>query len=163
MPDLYLFLGQTHIHHLNYGIFLLSGVGAYLLLKTLPDYLDSVIDLTEQNHDEATFTKMIKKEDALIDWNDFAKNIHNKLRAYTPWPGIYTFLEKKRLKILKTEIIIEKHKYSPGQVIFKEKNLLIACGENLLKIDELQLEGKKPIDAATFINGYKKYENEILV
>lgn len=140
----------------------LAIVGGYLLIKNIEDYISGDIDLIEQNHEEATFTKMIKKEDALIDWNDSARNIHNKLRAYNPWPGIYTFLEGKRLKILATEVFAENHNYENGQIIFKDKKMLIACSQDLLEIKELQLEGKKAMDAKAFLAGYKKFENHIL-
>lgn len=140
----------------------LAIVGGYLLINNIEDYINGDIDLLEQNHNNATFTQMISKEDALIDWSDSAKNIHNKLRAYNPWPGIYTFLEAKRLKILATEILEENHHYEKGQIIFRDKNLFIACGKNLLKINSLQLEGKNPMDATAFLSGYKKFENHIL-
>ena len=140
----------------------LAILGGYLLTKTLPAYLDDDVELEKQIHEEATFTKMIKKEDGLIDWDENAEKIYNKFQAYFPWPGIYTFLEGKRLKILNTEFIEKEHQYKAGEIIFENKNLYIAAKKDLLKINELQLEGKKAMSAESFIQGYKRYQGEIL-
>jgi len=86
----------------------LAIIGGYLLIKTIPAYLNNEMELKEQKHENATFTKLITKEDALINWENDAKIIYQKFQAYYPWPGIYTFIEGKRLKILNTEFIEKK-------------------------------------------------------
>ena len=136
--------------------------GPEFLVKTLEMYLDycsrNIMTRTknnsshirsnniykEQDHSKATFTKMIKKEDGLIDWNKSPLKIHNKIRAYTLWPKAYTYLstprgctQGKRLNILKSRI---------------------ASGKLYLEI--VQLEGKKPTSWKEFINGYAKLISE---
>jgi len=102
------------------------------LINTLKKYLNNEIKPQEQDHDKATFTKMIKKEDGLIGWGKSPINIHNQIRAYCLWPKAYTFIGKKRLNILKSKIKSGK-----------------------LKLELVQLEGKKPVSWSDFKNGYR--------
>lgn len=70
----------------------LATKGAELLIKVLPDYLLGKLKPTPQNHNQATFTKMITKEAGQIDWNKDAEEIERQIRAYYPWPGSFTSL-----------------------------------------------------------------------
>lgn len=111
----------------------LARVGADLLIKTLPDYLAGKIKGHPQNHQKATYTKLIKKVDGLINWKEPIKIIERKIRAYNPWPGCFTYLNGKRLKIIKAHL---------------ESNKLV--------FDEVQLEGKKPLNWQEFKLGWKQ-------
>ena len=102
-------------------------MGADLLIKVLPDYLAGIITLIPQNDSEATFTKLMKKDDGKIELTDDPKVIYNKFRAYDTWPGIWFMHKDKRVKILE---------YKPGTII------------------TLQPEGKKPMTLKDFENGY---------
>jgi len=111
----------------------LAHLGGNLLVKTIPLYILKNLKPIPQNHKEATFTKLLKKDDGIIDWNKSPVEIDRQIKAYSPWPGSYTNIDNKRLKILKTHI---------------ENNKLI--------IDRVQLEGKKEISYQEFVRGYKK-------
>jgi len=73
----------------------LSELGAQLLIETIPKWIDEEIKPREQNSSNATYTKKIEKEDGLIDWNETPEITERKIRAFTPWPGAYTFIDGK--------------------------------------------------------------------
>lgn len=116
----------------------LSRLGAELLIKTIPSYIHEEIVLEEQEHDKATFTKLIKREDGFVDLTMPAEEIFRLYRAYHPWPGIWTILRIKnkelRIKLLDVEFLNGK-----------------------LKITNLQPEGKKPMGMEEFTRGYKLF------
>jgi len=88
-----------------------------------------------------------------IDWNKPAINIHNLVRAFSPAPGAYFFHDNKQIKIFRTQICDEN--IAPGKIKTSSGELIIGCGEGSLKILELQLEGKRRMDAESFLRGYK--------
>lgn len=119
----------------------------------------------EQNHSQATFTKIIKKSDGLIDWNLPAGQIYNDYRAYHQWPGIYTFFADKMLKIKKCRLFTQQLSVSNlpvGSVIKFSDNYLVACGEGLLQIEEVQIEGKNQLSITDFVRGQNNFVNSVL-
>lgn len=152
----------------------LAETGAKFLIKTLPDFLSGKIKPKEQNHEAATFCKIIKKQDGKIDWQKSAEEIYNQWRAYSIWPGIYSQLtvnsKQLTMKFIEINTVETRHwrvstqwrvstnaNIKPGEFFVENKNLFIACGHNsVLKIIKLQLEGKNIMTAIDFINGYLK-------
>lgn len=135
----------------------LSKIGAKLLIKTLPDYLSGKIKPCAQDDSKATITKILNKKDGEIDFNESAKNIVLKLRAFTPWPGIYTFFKDKKLKILKLKIEDQINPLVPiGKFYETENKLMVNCKNRALVLETVQLEGKQKISGREFINGYLK-------
>lgn len=110
----------------------LSEIGGKLLIKTTENYIKGKIKPKEQNHKQTTFTKIIKREDGKIDWNKSAREIEALIRAYSPWPGTFTEIEGKRLKIKKASL-----------------------RDNKLNLQKVQLEGKKEMDWEDFCKGNK--------
>lgn len=134
---------------------------ASLLLETLPKYVNNEIQSRPQNNQEATYSKIISKEDGRVNWQDTSEEIYNKFRAFYPWPGIWTTWQGKPLKITEclpaADILIES---SPGQVL---ENGVIVCGKNTaLQINRLQLSGKKEMDIVSFLNGARDFQNSSL-
>ena len=111
----------------------LAYVGGNLLVKTIPLYYLKAIKHTAQKEKGASYTKLINKNDGKIDWNKPGSEIVRQVHAYTPWPGSYTILNGKRLKICQAHIENDK-----------------------LVIDRVQMEGKKEISFADFVRGYNK-------
>jgi methionyl-tRNA formyltransferase len=140
----------------------LADLGVNLLIKTLPDWLTKKITPIPQKHEKATFTKQIRKEDGKIDWYQGAEQIRQMLKAYQLWPGIYTYFEEKIIKILDLEILEKSHQEDPGKIFLIDKNLAIACGKNFIILKKIQLEGGKPIDSKSFLNGHQRIINQIL-
>jgi methionyl-tRNA formyltransferase len=135
--------------------------GSTLLLNTLPKYVQGEIVPQTQDHGQATFTKLLSKEDGRIDFSKSAEVIYNLFRGLTPWPGIWCLWDNKRLKLL--AIDPTKKTIPPGEVLIENKHIYIGCGENSIEILELQLEGKNPMSAEVFANGYKNFNKTALL
>jgi methionyl-tRNA formyltransferase len=95
---------------------------------------------------------MMKKEDGRIDWNRSAQDIHNHVRGLDPWPGAYTTINGELLKLAETSP--EAAEGLAGSVIAADKNgVCVACGSGSLRIQQLQLAGRKRLAAADFLRG----------
>lgn len=133
----------------------LSQIGAQTLLKHLPDYLDGKITPTPQDNTQATSVKLISKEDGLVNWQEDAKMIERKIRAYQPWPSAFTKLDGKILKVLRAEVLPETS--TPGKVWQTPDGYpAVFAGNGSLKLLEVQLEGKKSTTGVDFLRGYPK-------
>jgi len=131
----------------------LAKEGARLLLETLPDYFSYNLKLQKQDDSKASYTKILKKEDGHLDWQEPALKIERKIRAFNPWPGTFSYIRGKFLKILEaqaTSILVDK---KPGYFFYKKNRIYVSSSDNLLEIKKLQLEGKNPLGAEEFING----------
>ena len=132
----------------------LSEIGAELLIKTIDKIEANELTPIKQNDNEATYAPVIKKTIGKIDWKKNADEIRNLIRGTQPWPGAYTTLDKKLLKIFKADVRGSKGK--PGEVLISNRQTLrIACGKNSLDIRELQLESSKRMSINNFLNGRK--------
>lgn len=126
-----------------------------LLTEKLGDFLDGKIKPQKQNDEEATYTKLLTRDDGKVDWNKPAIEIERQIRAFDPWPGTFTDWKGKMLKILKAEPT--EGDFKPGH-IYKEGNLIIGCGVGTgLVVDEIQLEGKNKTDGRSFLNGHQDF------
>lgn len=131
----------------------LSLAGAQTLLKCLPDYLEGKITPTPQDETQATYTKLITKEDGQINWNGEAAAIERQIRAYQPWPGAFTQFKGKLLKILRAETIAETHDAGKAWKTLDEYPA-IGTKAGSLKLLEVQLEGKKSTSGVDFLRGH---------
>lgn len=139
----------------------LSVVGGELLIETLPLYVEGKLRPEKQDESQATYAPIIKKEDGLIDWSKPAHDIRNLVRGMLPWPGGYTFLGGKMLKIFRATA--SEGEGRPGSVVRSTGGVLrVAAGEGALEILELQMEGGKRLDSAAFLAGRKIPEGTIL-
>lgn len=139
----------------------LSPLGMKLLIKILPEYLDKKILPKPQNHNLATYAKIIKKEDGKIDWQQKASKIDQQIRAFTPWPSAFTFIDQQRFKILKAKPINSDPKQSNGLIFASDEKIAIACQNSYLLIDKWQPEGKKPINTKDYLLGHQNITNKI--
>ncbi len=121
-----------------------------LLVETLPRYLAGEIQPRPQP-EEGSYAPMLRKEDGLLDWTQSATAIVNRVRGMTPWPGAYTFWQGKTIKILQAEPVAGHG--APGEVLRAKKDLLVAAGEGAVILRQLQMQGKKEMPAAAFLNG----------
>lgn len=134
----------------------LSKLGAELLIPTLLDFIGGKIKPQAQDESQASYIKVLSKEDGRIDFQKSAAEIERMIRAYNPWPGTYTEMDGEILKIIAVEHeAAELNKAKPGQLFLDEERLLIQCGQNALVILKLQLSGKRIMTSSEFINGYK--------
>ena len=143
----------------NYSIISnkLSVLGKDLLLKTLPSIINGTSDRIKQDETKVCLAKIIKKEDELLDFDDTAINIHNKIRGLSDFPGCYSFLNGKRIKFFKSHIEKCNNDIDIGTIYKVEKDgIYVKTKEDSIVIDELMLEGKKRVPVNVFINGIKK-------
>lgn len=140
----------------------LAQLGAELLIKTLPDYLAGKIEPVEQDHSQATFTKIIRKEDGQIDWHKTAKEIYNQFRAFHLWPGIWTKYDGKILKITDCKVSESQPYHNHDEVyigkVYEENNeIYIPCQVGHLNPLRVQLEGGKDMIIKQFLSGHKNF------
>ena len=141
----------------------LSNLGAKILGDTLNDFAEKKIKPQKQDEAQSSYIKQIKKTDGEINWHKSAIEIERQIRAFTPWPGAFTSLDGKSLKIIKAEILSEISEFTNkdsqnlkiGQVFKSDGKLAVKCGQNYLLILELQLEGKRAMSAEDFLAGHK--------
>lgn len=133
----------------------LKEAGAELLLKTLDGLASGTITPQKQGETPTAYAKMLKKEMGLIDWTKDAVVIERLIRGLNPWPSAYTKLDGKTLKIWAADVIPKESGKAPGSIIEAAKDrILVQTGNGLLAIKNLQLEGKKRMDADAFLRGF---------
>lgn len=139
----------------------LSDIAAEILPTAMEDYVNGEIIPKEQDGAKATYFKMVKKEAGLINWEESAALIWRKARAFYPWPGVFTYWNGKKIKIIKAKPLRQNEAPSlksleAGQVFSKaggKKNIAVKTGEGALEVFTLQLEGKKEMPAEVFLAG----------
>ena len=126
-----------------------------LLMETIEKFTKGEIIPEKQNEEDATHAAMLSKEEAVIDWNKTALEIHNTVRGMAPWPVAYTGYKGKKLKIFTSYLTDEKTSLSAGKLKEDKNKILVACGDGkLLEIASLQLEGGKRLEAKQFLAGH---------
>ncbi|MCK5900903.1 methionyl-tRNA formyltransferase, partial [bacterium] len=131
-------------------------IGGQLIRKTLPKLLAENFSATEQNEGEATYCRIIKKDEGRVRWTEeTAREIERKLRSFTPWPGIFTFYSisgknenKRRIQLTKVEVVNES--FESGKVY---PELIVGTRTGGLRILRLKPEGKQEMDADSFLRG----------
>lgn len=132
----------------------LAQSGSELILQTLDQLTeDPAFIPTPQPSESITYARQLKKEDGKINWHHSAEVIDRQIRAFTPWPGTYCFLEGKLLKILKAELSSDSSSAEPGTIIHPDFH--VACGNHqVLNVLEVQLAGKKKMPITEFLKGH---------
>ena len=134
----------------------LSRAGAELLIRTLPALERGTLTPEKQPLESPTaYARMIRKEDGRIDWNLEAEAIERPIRGLNPWPSAYTELTGKILKIWRAEVLPKESGQTPGTVTEAGKGgFCVQTGKGVLRLLEVQLEGKKRMDAQAFLRGF---------
>ena len=132
----------------------LSELGATAMLEAIRGIEAGTLTRTPQDHTAATTVGLLTKEMGAVDWHKPAKDIHNLIRGLYSWPGAYTSLHGKRLKLLRARCGNHSGKGAPGTVSVQNGKLFVTCGDGqCVELLEVQPEGKKRMDAAAFLNG----------
>lgn len=138
----------------------LAVLGAQGIISTL-DSLEKTASLvaTPQNDELATYAKKISKQEAQIDWSMSAKQIHNQIRAFNPWPICQTRYRQTRIRLWQASVNENKaNQISPapaGSIVSIDKQgITVACGRGTLRLEVLQRDGGKPLFAEKFYHGY---------
>jgi methionyl-tRNA formyltransferase len=131
---------------------------------TCLDWINGKITPQPQDDSLATFCQEFGRGDGQINWHKSAEEIYNQYRGMTPWPGVFTFLNSKRLKLItinvpdsiNTNQNVGFASRPVGVIIVESGKIFVNCGDNnSIEILELQLEGKNKLNAAEFIKGQK--------
>jgi methionyl-tRNA formyltransferase len=134
----------------------LAHIGATLLVETLEGIEN--IRRIPQDHSQASYAPRLKKEQGRIDWTKDALAIDRMVRAYTPWPGAFTFFKGQRMIIHAGQNLTDSGPGRlPGQVIeIRKEGIAVCCGnESVFLVERLQRENKKAMEAAVFLRGTK--------
>ncbi|MBQ3164889.1 MAG: methionyl-tRNA formyltransferase [Lachnospiraceae bacterium] len=132
----------------------LEEAGAQLIVDTLVKIEKGEITPVPQDHAKASYVKMMKKTLGKIDWNKDAVVIERLVRGLNSWPSAYTFFEGKSLKLWDCDVLEEVCDEEPGTIVRVNKDSIdVATGNGVLRILELQLEGKKRMDTKSFLLG----------
>lgn len=135
----------------------LASIGATLLIQTIPDYVAGKISPRPQPEEGASYARKISKEDGRLDWAQSARALWNRARAFTPWPGVFTHLPAQPhpclLKIWRVEVA--ENSGPPGEILEADNSgIVVGCGQNSLRILELQREGGRRMAARDFLAGH---------
>lgn len=141
----------------------IASICSKLLLETIPFWIGGKIKPQKQDHTKATYCQLVEREDGHIFWDLEAREIFNKFRAFDPWPGIFSVWEKggNTLRIKLTKISLQENdpgeKYELGEVFKMDKRIGVKTPKGIIILEEIQIEGKKPIAIKEFVNGHKDF------
>lgn len=134
----------------------LAAMGCELLLQDLPSITTGALIAHPQNKEGITYAHKITAQEALIDWHQSSQTICNKIRAFYPMPGCFTYLRGKRLKIIQASVM-QRHTVEASQpgTILESVNgqLIVSCGEGAIAIEQVKPEGKKEMKISEFLRG----------
>lgn len=134
----------------------LSQLSGDLVRAEIPRFVAGELTPEPQPSEGVTRARMIEKEDGALDFTHTAQAVHDRARGFHPWPGAFTALADKRIKIHRTRIVATEGQLGePGEVLsVGDAGIVVACGKGALRIEELQPEGKKRMDAKAFLAGH---------
>jgi methionyl-tRNA formyltransferase len=139
----------------------LATLSADLLLEGLDLLEKDQLTATAQNHQLATMTKPLFKEDGRINWQQSAEEIDRHIRAFHAWPGAWTMLGDNVMKIHEATPVTHKSA-KPGEILSSMGDfLLVACGENAIQISRLQPATRKIMDTSTYLRGTSLAEHQL--
>jgi len=132
----------------------LARVGAEVLTKTVDRVAAGTVSARPQDHRLATYTKKLRKEDGVINWNMPTERLHNFVRAMNPWPLAHT--RSRRFRIWRTNVPSDRvERAEPGTVVrADEQGLLVATLDGAISIEQLQVAGGKPMSSSEFLRGH---------
>lgn len=132
----------------------LTPIGVSLLLDTLRGLKEGNLQAKEQDESRATLAPMLKKEDGLIDWHRTAVEIERRTRGFDPWPGSFTKLGEKMLKVHRIHVLIGQPSGTPGEVVRADAGgFWVGTGAGVVSLEEVQLENKKRVGGVEFLRG----------
>ncbi len=132
----------------------LAEIGGELIISTLKKFENGEVIRKKQDENLATYAKKLEKKLGKIDFNNSAKNIERLIRGLNPWPSAFTSFGKKNLKIWNAKVLDTNYDVENGQIAEITKDMIIIkTAKGALGITELQLQGKKRMNAGDFLRG----------
>ena len=141
--------------------------GAPLLHATLQGLVSGTLKPKPQDASQASFAPILKRENGFLDWGMPATQIHNRVRAFNPWPGAVTRFRGSNCKVLKTKMVTTVGGGMctpvplPGSILASKRSLSVVCGDGIpLEILSIQAENRKPVSGVDFANGARIQPDE---
>lgn len=131
----------------------LADLGADLLVRTLPDWLNRQIIPQPQDETLVTLAPRLKKEAGQIDWTHSAAEIERHIRAFNPWPGAFTVWQGQTIKIHSAEVVAPGGPVAPGTVFSHGRDVAVSAGQGAVILRDIQPAGKKMMPARDFVRG----------
>ncbi len=134
----------------------LAELSGQLIREEIPRFVRGELVAKAQPEEGVSHARMLEKADGALDFEASAQAVHDRVRGLYPWPGAFTALAGKRIKVHDTRVHERKgHAGEPGRVLAADASgIVVACGEGSVRIETLQLEGKKRMPAAVFLAGH---------
>ena len=142
---------------------LLFELGADLMKEVLPRWLAGGVTPQPQDDGLASLTRKLEKSDGEASWSLPAQELERRLRAFTPWPGLFTHWRGKLLKVLSASVLVSEvgeEPGEPGMVVRLEHQtspIGVVTGQGVLGLNRLQMEGKSPVTSGEFVSGYREF------
>jgi methionyl-tRNA formyltransferase len=133
----------------------LAEIGDRLLLEVIDDIVSGAATEEPQDDRLSTYASKVTKDEGLVDWMRPAIEIHNRVRGLYPWPHAYSYLDKERLILLRSQVESRHTSEAPGTVVDTSGGVLrVATGQGCLGITELQPEGRRAMNARDYLAGH---------
>jgi len=134
----------------------LAELGGRLLVETIAYLKAGTLTPKRQDDTQATLAPLLKKEDGLINWTMSAESLANRVRGLSPWPGAYTFFGEERWNVWRVVPSKSAGTDKPGTIVAVDKqSILVATGEGLLDLQEIQTANSKRMPVSQFLTGHK--------
>jgi methionyl-tRNA formyltransferase len=141
----------------------MSAIGAELIAESLLRFDRGEISPAPQEAKNTSYAPILKKEDGRIDWGHTSQQIYNRMRAFTPWPGAYSSFRGQMCQLSgrpETRDDDGEH-VTPGEIVSSIKKFHVVCGEaTYLRLESVQVEGRRKISAREFANGARLAHGE---
>lgn len=146
------------LKHMTAGILFdqLAEMGANLLVETLPNYVNGLINPQLQDESKATYAKRLNKSDGELNFTQSADYLARQVRAYNPWPGTFSYLDDTLIKVYQAHVV-EYNSAVPGKRYIFENQPAWGTQKGLLVVDVMQIAGKAQVTGKEFINGFRNW------
>jgi methionyl-tRNA formyltransferase len=137
--------------------------GAELMVETLRQLSAGMVQARSQDDAAATLAPILTRADGRIDFARDAQTIYNRWRGFQPWPGAHTSFRGKKMSVHAMQVALEIKVLAAGEMLVRERSLYVGCAQNTaLRLDEVQMEGKRRLPVSEFLRGYKILPGERL-
>lgn len=140
----------------------MAQMGSGLVVRTVRGIADGSLQANPQDHAQASVARILRKQDAFVNWSNPARTIHNHVRAFNPWPGSLAGFRDADCRILKSRVGQPSGSNRPGTITVTKGKIEVACGDGVaLELVEVQLPGRKPVAGRDFANGLRVQSGEV--
>ncbi|HVW83817.1 MAG TPA: methionyl-tRNA formyltransferase [Bryobacteraceae bacterium] len=140
----------------------LAEAGASLLGRTLAGLCSGKVRPVPQDNARATLAPILKKEDGRIDWSRSAREIHNRIRGFQPWPGAYASFRGQSIHLWRSRLVPQRWDRPPGSLVHEGGVFAVGGDGAALELLEVQLEGRRKMPAEVFANGHRLTQTDLL-